>query len=262
MKKVVLITGASSGIGEAFANIFAKNNYDLLLVSRNYNKLKNLQNSLSEKYKIVTYIKPVDLSVKEEVFNLYNYIKKENLQIDILINNAGLGYSGLFTDVDLEKNLQVIDVNITGLTILTNLIVKDMKIRNSGKILNVASTGAYQPGPYIATYYASKSYVLSFSYALREELKNFDINISILCPGATKTDFCKRAGKKDLNVAMSPEKVAQIGFNGLVKGKTNIIPGTMNKLLVLFSKILPNSINGYITGKIQGKVYKKHNEGH
>ncbi|GAA0115425.1 SDR family NAD(P)-dependent oxidoreductase [Clostridium senegalense] len=258
MKSIVLITGATSGIGMEFAKIFAKEGYNLFLVGRNEKVLSNLKKSLIKDFNINVDGLIVDLSKRIEIENLYNYIIKNNYTVEILINNAGLGYNGEFNDISIDKHLQVIDVNIRGLTILTSFIIKDMKIRGEGKILNVASTGAYQPGSFIATYYASKAYVLSFSYALKEELKPYKIIVTALCPGATKTNFSKRAGKSDLSIAMNPYDVAYKGYKGLMKGKGNVIPGATNKIAVFLSKMSPNIVNSKVVANIQYKAYKNY----
>ena len=149
------------------------------------------------------------MSLSENIDLLYKKIKTEVGKVDILINNAGIGFNGEFNEIDWQKQLDIINVNIISLTKLTKLILKDMIDQKDGKILNVASTGAYQPGPLISVYYASKAYVLSFSEALREEVKDKGIKVVTLCPGATKTNFSKRAGKGDLDVAISAKEVAE-----------------------------------------------------
>ncbi|MDU7886479.1 MAG: SDR family NAD(P)-dependent oxidoreductase, partial [Clostridium perfringens] len=174
-----------------------------------------------------------------------------------LINNAGIGFNGEFNEIDWQKQLDIINVNIISLTKLTKLILKDMIDQKDGKILNVASTGAYQPGPLISVYYASKAYVLSFSEALREEVKDKGINVVTLCPGATKTNFSKRAGKGDLDVAMSAEEVAECGYKALMNNKAICIPGIMNKVLVFLSKVSPTTLNAKIVKKIQNKAISK-----
>ena len=169
MKKTVLITGATSGIGYEFSKIFMENNYDVILVGRNLEKLMELED-FSKKKCVMAYIYEFDLSLSENIDFLYKKIKTEVGKVDILINNAGIGFNGEFNEIDWQKQLDIINVNIISLSKLTKLILKDMIDQKDGKILNVASTGAYQPGPLISVYYASKAYVLSFSQALREEV--------------------------------------------------------------------------------------------
>lgn len=258
MKKYVLITGASSGIGLSFAKIFAEHGYNLILVARNKEKLKEVQKNFENKYKIEIGIHSVDISKKDLLENLWITIEESYPQVDILINNAGAGFNGEFTSIDWRKHEEIIDLNIKSLTRLNYLAINHMGKKSCGKILNVASTGSYQAGPLIGVYYATKAYVLSLSTALREEVKDENIIISTICPGATKTDFCKRAGKEDLGVAMSPDLVAEIGYKGLMKNKAIIIPGVMNKCAVFASKILPYIFTAKMVKKIQGKVIKKY----
>lgn len=256
MKKYVLITGASSGIGLSFAEIFARKGYNLILVARNKEKLEEIQKKFVDKYKVEIGIHSVDISKKYLLEDLWITIEKSYPQIDVLINNAGAGFNGEFTDIEWEKHEQIIDLNIKSLTRLNYLAINHMRKNKCGKILNVASTGAYQAGPLIGVYYATKAYVLSLSTALREEVKDENIIISTICPGATKTAFSKRAGKEDLNVAMSPDLVASIGYRGLMKNKANIIPGLMNKCAVLASRLLPYTFTAKMVKKIQDGAIK------
>lgn len=256
MKKTVLITGATSGIGYEFSKIFMENNYDVILVGRNLEKLSELEDFSKKKY-VRAYIYKFDLSLSENIDLLYKKIKTEVGKVDILINNAGIGFNGEFNEIDWQKQLDIININIISLTKLTKLILKDMIDEKEGKILNVASTGAYQPGPLISIYYASKAYVLSFSQALREEVKGKGINVVTLCPGATKTNFSKRAGKGDLEVAMSAKEVAECGYKALINNKAICIPGFMNKVLVFLSKVSPTTLNAKIVKKIQNKAISK-----
>ncbi len=256
MNKTVLITGATSGIGYEFSKIFMENNYDVILVGKNLEKLMELE-GFSKKKSVRAYIYKFDLSLSENIDILYKKIKTEVGKVDILINNAGIGFNGEFNEIDWQKQLDIINVNIISLTKLTKLILKDMIDQKEGKILNVASTGAYQPGPLISVYYASKAYVLSFSEALREEVKGKGINVITLCPGATKTNFSKRAGKGDLDVAMSAKEVAQCGYRALITNKAICIPGFMNKVLVFLSKLSPTTLNAKIVKKIQNKAISK-----
>lgn len=257
MDKTVLITGATSGIGYEFSKIFAVKGFNLIIMGRNEKKLKEMEEELAGLYgiKVVSY--SCDLCKKENVLSLFNYVKSLNLNIDILINNAGVGFNGAFHELSWEKHVQTLEVNITSLTYLTHLVLGEMLRRGEGKILNVASTGAYQPGSYISVYYATKAYVLSFSQALRQEVKDKGIVITALCPGATRTQFSKRAGKGDLKIAMSAEKVAKLGYRGLMKNKAVVIPGIINKTMIAISKIAPSSMNAKVVKKIQQKAMEK-----
>lgn len=254
MNRTVLITGATSGIGYEFSKVFATNGFDLILTGRNTEILNNLKEELSTEYSNKVYIYRCDFTNISEVKDLYRFIKEEDLIVDVLVNNAGAGYNGYFHDISWEKHEEIINVNIMSLTCLTRLIISDMKEKGVGKILNVASTGAYQPGPLIGVYYATKAYVLSFSQALREEVSDFGVSVTTLCPGATKTNFSKRSGKGDLDVAMTAKEVAEIGFRALMKNKDICVPGTMNKFLVVASKFMPSSINAKAVKKIQGNA--------
>ncbi|MGL5614652.1 MAG: SDR family NAD(P)-dependent oxidoreductase [Sarcina sp.] len=254
MKSFVLITGATSGIGLELAKIYSENNYNLILVGRNTEVLNSLGKQFNN-VETITY--SLDLSNLDNVDYLIEDIKRRQLKVGILINNAGIGFNGEFLTIPWENQETVIELNIKSLTKLTYGILEEMKKVGQGKILNIASTGAYQPGPLISVYYATKAYVLSFSVALREELKEYGIVVSTVCPGATKTQFSKRAGKGDLDVAMSAEVVAYTAYRGLNKNKGIIIPGVMNKVLVFLSKISPTIINGKVVKKIQGKAMKK-----
>lgn len=245
--KTVLITGASFGIGYELAKIFAKEKYNLILVARNLERLNQIKDELQNSdIKILTIQK--DLSQPNSAKELFDEINKNNFEIDILINNAGFGLLGPFAELDLQTQLDMIQLNITSLVQLTHLILPQMIKRKSGKIMNVASTAAFQPGPNMAVYYATKAFVLSFSEALSAELKSSGITVTALCPGPTKTEFQKRARMENINLErsklipyMTAEKVAQIGFDGLMKGKRVVIPGLLNKVGTKLVKIFPKS---------------------
>ena len=251
MKGYVLITGATSGIGLALTNIFWDKGYSLILVGRNEKKLQILEKQLLEKradLKLVTYKQ--DLSQAGAGNALYLWVKQQGLLVDILINNAGVGYVGEFCECSAAKIEELMTLNIANLTELTYAFAKEMKMRKQGKILNVASTGSYHPGAYTAVYYATKAYVLSLSEALYKELKPYGVIVSSLCPGATATEFAKSAGKVNAGFAMSAEFVAKKAFEGLLKGKKVIVPGMQNKLLIK----VPRSIAAYFVARYQQKL--------
>ncbi len=254
--KTALITGASGGIGKEFANIFAKEKYNLVLVARSRNKLQEIAKELEDKHKITITVVETDLSKQGTPKQLYNTIKSKNIEINILINNAGFGDYGKFVNGDLEKYIKMINLNITALTELTGLFIKDMLKRNEGRILNVASTASFQPMPNFAVYAATKAYVLSFTEALHYELKGTNVNVSALCPGPTKTGFEKTAnvGKSKLfnSGVMNAKTVAVIGFEQFMKNKMTIITGLRNKLLAFASNTSPSrnvlvAISGFIS---------------
>lgn len=243
----VLITGATSGIGYEFAKVFAENKFNLIIVARNMQKLKEIKSELEYKYKVNVYVYSKDLSIERECEELCDEIQNDGLKVEILINNAGAGYVGEFLKEDYKCDKDMMQLNMNSLVYITKFFAREMVKNNYGKILNVASTGSYHPGPYTAVYYATKAFVLSFTEAVAEELKNYNISVSALCPGATKTNFSKNAGKKDNSNAMSPEFVAHKGFKGLMKNKTTIIPGIQYKLFVL----LPRKIVTPFIGRYQ-----------
>ena len=233
----VLITGASSGIGRDMAKSFASRGYDLILVSRDVEKL----NKVKEEIKNVD-VKTIsmDLSVEENCIKLH----EENKDVDILVNNAGFGVHGLFTDTKLEKELNMIKTNVTAYHILTKLYLKDMKEKDKGKILNVASIAGYMPGPIMAGYYATKSYVVTLSESIREELskQKSKVQISILCPGPVDTNF-NNVAEGEFNVSsLSSNYVAEYAVKKFLKGKFLIIPGKLIKVGKILSKIAPRNL--------------------
>ena len=250
----VLVTGASSGIGRELACVFAAHQYNLVLCARDEQKMRESAAALAAQHGVETMVIQKDLTAPDAAKELFEQIEQKRIDISILVNNAGAGKSGLFNDIDLHTHMQIISLNIGALTGLTRLAAAHMAKRNGGRILNVASTGAYQPGPYTAVYYATKAYVLSLSQALRRELKPSGIDVCALCPGATRTEFSNRAGKKDLKKAMSARAVAYRGYKGLMKNKGVIIPGIGNKIMIVLSKLLPGSVAAAVVANIQKKL--------
>ncbi len=256
--KTTLITGASGGIGKEFAKIFAKEKYNLVLVARSEEKLNCIAKELENQYKVKVMVLIEDLSKPNSALKIYTKLKEEKINIDVLINNAGFGTYGNFLNEDLQTITEMINLNITTLTEMALLFLKEMKERDSGKILNVASIAAFQPLPRFAVYAATKSYVLHFTEALRYELKKTNIIVSSLCPGPTSTGFAQRANAEKLNLfknEMSSQVVAQIGYQGLMKNKMTIIPGFQNKL-VLLSRIIPKKLLLKIADKMLSLHWK------
>lgn len=231
-----LVTGASSGIGRDIARELSKRGYDLVIVARNTARLEELKAELKTNVEIIS----MDLTSEENCKELYEKAK----DIDLLVNNAGFGEFGFFTETDLDKEINMIKTNITALHILTKLYLKDMKEKNSGQILNVASIAGFMPGPLMATYYATKNYVVRLSESIREELKKqkSNVKISILCPGPVKTNFNNVANVKfELN-SLTSEYVAQYTVDKLLKNKFYIVPGFTIKLAKILTKISPTPI--------------------
>ena len=233
-----LVTGASSGIGEEIAKELAKRGYDIILVARNEEKLKNVASKIKTNTRIII----IDLSNKENCKKLYEETKNED--IDILINNAGFGVHGKFFDTDLDKEIQMIETNITAVHILMKLFLKDMIKKNSGYILNVASMAAFGPGPLMSAYYASKAYVYRLSQGVKTELKknNSNVKISVLCPGPVRTNFNKVAGVDFAAPSLSSEYVAKYAVKKMLKNKFTIVPGTFMKITRFFEKIMPHNL--------------------
>ena len=250
MKKKVLITGASSGIGSAMAVEFANRGNDLFLTGRDKKALEKLQKKIVSVYKVQTWIFELDLEKEHAVEQLYAETKDKCNTIDILVNNAGYGYVGEFLSGRKGCIDGMINVNMRVLTHLISCYAKDMKEKGEGHILNVASTGSYHPGPYTAVYYATKAYVLSLSEALSEEFKPYGIIVSAVCPGATRTQFSKRAGRRENKFAMSPEYVAKKAIQGLVRKKRVIVPKFIYKCFIR----IPRRIATFFIGRQQKKL--------
>ena len=240
-----LITGASSGIGRDIAINLSKKGYDLILVARDLEKLNEVKAKLHTNVEVVS----MDVSKAENCKELHEKYQ----DIDILVNNAGFGDCGYFTKTSLDKELKMIDTNIVAYHVLTKLYLQDMKQRNSGKILNVASIAGFMPGPLMATYYSTKAYVVRLSEAIREELKkeNSKVQISILCPGPVNTNFNKVADVKFALKGLSSEYVAKYTIDKLFKGKFYIVPGWKIKLARFGSKVAPNNLVAKICYNMQ-----------
>lgn len=247
-----LITGASSGIGRDMARVLSGKGYDLILVARDSKKLNELKNELKTNVDII----PMDLESDENCKKLYEQVKDKN--IDILINNAGFGDIGLFTKTDMDKELSMIDLNVKAVHILTKLFLDDFVKRDSGYILNVSSSAAFQPGPLMATYYSTKCYVYHLTLAIYEELRQMksNVKISCLCPGPVNTNFNKVANCEFKVKSLSSEYVAKYAIDKMLKNKLLIIPGFNIKLLYIFGRFVPNKLKLKITYNIQYRKTK------
>jgi uncharacterized protein len=233
--KTVLITGATRGIGWEFAEVFAARGYSLFLTGRDKARLQQFKKEHGSSLSITTVA--ADLSVAAGAAAVLDAVHESRAVIDILVNNAGLGDRHAFADSDLERQRAMLQVNISSLVELTHGLLPDMVARRSGRILNIASTAAFLPGPYMAIYYASKAFVLSFSHALAGELRGSGVSVSVLCPGATKTDFDRTAGTTGSRLvrvgAMEARAVAEAGVRGLLAGRWTIVPGFANKVTAI-----------------------------
>jgi len=241
----VLITGASGGIGYEFAKLLARDHFNLVLVARSEDKLTQVANELRPHGILVKTI-PLDLSSPSAPKSLFEQLQRENIAIDILINNAGFGAYGEFAKMPESKVLGQIDLNIRALTELTRLFLPAMIARKNGRIMNVASVAGFQPGPLMAVYYATKAYVISFSEAIANEVQGSGVTVTCFCPGATHTGFARRAGIEESRLfslgAMSAERVARDGYRALMKGQTLAISGTHNWLIAQSTRFAPRKM--------------------
>jgi len=241
--KTVLITGATSGIGLELARLFAADNYNMVLVSRDEQKLNHVAADLQNMGASRIIIIPKDLSISNAAEEIYQITRQENIHVDVLVNDAGVGEYGYFIDTNIEKELAIIQLNVTAMVHLTKLYLRDMVHKGEGRILQLASVASYQPSPMLAVYAATKAFVLSFSDALAFELKDTSITVTSLIPNATDTDFFHKAGMEHTKAAQdnpeNPTIVAQIGYEALLKGEPHAYaPGV--RQLVAMSSIMPN----------------------
>lgn len=247
-KKTALITGASGGIGLELASLFAKAGHDLLLVARNADRLKEISAQLQKEHGITAHILPLDLAQPDAPNELFQHCERSSIAVDFLINNAGFGVHGKFSEIPLQEQLDLVQLNVTALTHLCRLFLPGMLQRKYGGIMNVASTAAFQPGPRMAAYYASKSYVLFLSEALATEVKGTGVWVTAFCPGPTATGFQGRAGiQRTLLVSnsgmmMDVVKAASIGFRGFMKKKVIVIPGIVNRTFAQSIRFSPRSV--------------------
>lgn len=256
MTIVTIITGASGGFGKEFAKLFAANGNNLLLIARSREKLLQLQKKLEKRYAVRVLIMEQDLSKENATKKVKAFAKEQELQVETLVNNAGFGDYGKFADTDLEKQIRMIHLNDRALVELTHLFLPDILRLNTGGILNVASVAAFEAGPMMSVYYASKAFVLSFTEALSIECKDTNLHITALCPGPSNTGFRNAAqvpSGRFANMFSSgkPEKIAKCGYHGWKSGKVIVIPGILNKLAILLVKFLPRAITGRVLYFIQ-----------
>jgi hypothetical protein len=255
MNKWALITGASQGIGYEFAKLFAAEGHDLVLAARDKVRLEQVAEELRGKHagKIKVLVLARDLGTATAAQEIFDELKRQQIFVSVLVNNAGFGFQGSFAELDLEGHRNLMRVNMTALMELTYLFLKPMLERREGRILNVASIAAFQPGPYMNLYYASKAFVYSFSCALSEELKGSGVTATVVCPGLTKSQFHARASLKrpeNSRLMMPAEDVARIGYRAMMRGKPIVVTGWFNKLATTVAKILPTQVMSRITGAV------------
>jgi short-subunit dehydrogenase len=257
-KKVALITGASSGIGLEFAHIFAREGYDLVLVARSEQRLNEIAADLKAKYGTNASVIPKDLNIPSAPDEIYAQLQQRGIAVEALVNSAGFATYGRFTEIDLAKELEMMQVNMVALTHLTKLFLRPMVERGSGKILNMASTAAFQPGPLMAVYYATKAYVLSFSEAIAQEVRGQGVSVTALCPGPTQSGFQKRAdmeqSKLVQNGLMDARAVAEAGYQALVRGQTAIVPGLRNQVMAWMTRFFPRATTARLVMSAQSEA--------
>lgn len=251
-----LVTGASSGIGRELVKVLARNGHDLVITARSADALEALAGSVEGKYGVKATVIPLDLADPDAPQTLFVAVKTHNIQVDYLVNNAGFGLGGAFTDTPIEREIEMIEVNITALTHLTKLFLAPMLARRSGRIMNVASTAGFQPGPLMSVYYASKAYVISFSEALAEELKGTGITVTTFCPGATETKFASVAGLENSRLFKAggladAQDMAEYAYRAMMRGSRVSVPGFKNKLVAQGNRFAPRKLVTKITKYIQ-----------
>jgi short-subunit dehydrogenase len=247
-RQTALITGASGGIGRELARLFAAGGHDLILVARSGGTLEELAGELRSRHGIAVRVMAADLARPESPEELSRELEQAGVAVDVLVNNAAFGTFGAFAETDLHAELEELQLNVVTLTHLTKKLLPGMLARRRGGVLNVASTAAFQPGPLMAVYYATKAYVLSFSEALAEELRGTGVTVSVLCPGPTVTGFQKRADMEDSRLFSGPIKVmdaatvARAGYAGFRAGRRIVVPGVVNKLGVQSIRLTPRGL--------------------
>jgi len=249
--RTALITGTTSGIGYELSRIIARNGVNLVLVSRDEKRLRAQKEALQSEYRVAVHIIAKDLSDPHAPAEIYSEVKRQGLHVDILVNNAGFNESGPFLHTSLDRELAMLQVHVTALTHMTKLLLPDMIKRGFGKILNVGSTGSFTPCALDAVYCATKAYVMSFSNAIRAELSGTGVSVSTLCPGATNTEFARKAKMESTRlfngIVMEPQRVAEIAYQGLMKNKKVIVPGFANKMLVASIPFTPGIMLDWVS---------------
>ncbi|PTL82730.1 SDR family oxidoreductase [Vitiosangium sp. GDMCC 1.1324] len=253
-RRYAMVTGASSGIGRELAAILAREGYALVLVARRTEPMRVLAEQLQQAHGTPSVVVGADLGAPEGVATVMREVKERQLDVEVLVNNAGFGLAGPFDELPAGQQLEMLDLNIRALTSLTREVIPGMVARRRGYVLNVASTAAFQPGPFMSVYYATKAYVLSFSAALHEELRGRGVTVTALCPGYTETEFAARAAEHQRPRLFSgplgsgdARHVAEAGYRALVRGKAVVVPGVINRLGAWFMPLTPLALKLRIT---------------
>jgi hypothetical protein len=245
-RETALITGASSGIGRALAHCFADGGADLVLVARREEALHEVARELETAHGITAHVVPSDLAEADAPQSLFDTLTTDGVTVDVVVNNAGFGARGPVAELDTQRQIDMVQVNVTALTHLTRLFLPGLLTRGRGGVLNVASTAAFQPGPNMSVYYATKAYVLSFTEGLAEEVRGTGVHVSCLAPGATATEFADRADMEDTMLfkmgAMTPTAVARAGYDGFRTNATLVVPGAFNKLTAASVRFVPRRL--------------------
>ena len=257
VRQTALITGASSGIGLDLAKLMAPD-FDLIITARNQKELEKIARQLEAAHGNHVHVIPADLTAPDAPRQILSEIERRGLAVSILVNNAGFGSYGAFAESDTPNTLDMIQVNMTALTSLTRLMLPDMLQRKAGKILNVASTAGFQPGPLMAVYCATKAYVIMFSEAIANELNGSGVTVTCVCPGATATNFAARAHMEESRLfrmgAMKSQAVAKAAYKGMMAGKTLVIPGLLNKAIAMSVRFSPRKMVTAISRSLQEKA--------
>lgn len=252
--KTALVTGASAGLGAELARLFAADGHDVVLVARRRDKLEALGAELEANHGVRTVALPDDLGDREAPARIFREVEKRSIAVEFLVNNAGFGSNGAFADLELGRELEMVQVNVVALLHLTRLLLPGMMARRSGRILNLGSTAGFLPGPFMADYYASKAFVNSFSQALWYELRGTGVTVTVSCPGATATEFAQVAGNDKSRLfasgTMGATEVATHAYRAMMRGKRMAIPGLKNKLLLQSLRLSPASVLIGVAGSL------------
>jgi short-subunit dehydrogenase len=251
-----IITGASTGIGRELADLAAQDGYEVVLVARSESLLQNVAADLRYKWKKNVTVIAKDLAHPDAPREVFNTVSAAGMQIEVLVNNAGFGLLGKFWELDEREQIDMVQLNVTALTGLSRLFLPQMIERRRGMIMNVASTAAFQPGPLMSVYYATKAYVVSFSEAIHNEARDYGVTVTCLCPGPTKTEFDKRAGSSNAKLfssghVMTARQVAEIGWSAMKRGKPLVITGILNALTAFLTRFAPIQFTASMARKMQ-----------